>query len=113
MEKTTLPIRYWDQGSTRRIAPTDKNNRIIEVAYFFLAQFTGLSKHYPLPLLYSYKDKRLYLPMREKFMSLNRGTVYETTDMTYDMELEKVDKVCDNIVFYFAYNMANLSLIHI
>ena len=106
-EKITLPIRYWDQGPTRRISPTDENKRTLEAAYFFLAQFTGYSKHYPLPLLYSYRDKNLYLPMREKFMSLNRGTVYENTDMSYDMELEDVDKVCDTTVFYFVYNMAN------
>ena len=45
--------------------------------------------------------------MREKFMSLDRGTVYESGPMTYDVELSKVDKVCDIPLFYFVYNMAN------
>ena len=54
--KISSRIRYWDQSPTRRIAPTDRNGRTIEVAYFHLAQFTGYSKHYPLPLLYSYKN---------------------------------------------------------
>ena len=58
MAKITLPIRYWDQGPTRRISTTD-NGRTIEVAYFNYVKFTGLSKHYPLPLLYSYKTKKL------------------------------------------------------
>ncbi len=86
MAKITLPIRYWDQGPTRRITATDKNSRTIEAAYFNFVKFTGLSKHYPLPLLYSYQTKKLYLPLREKFMSLNRGTVYEDGDMSYEIE---------------------------
>ena len=57
--KISSRIRYWDQSPTRRIAPTDRNGRTIEVAYFHLAQFTGYSKHYPLPLLYSYKNKEV------------------------------------------------------
>ncbi len=86
MAKITLPIRYWDQGPTRRITATDKNSRTIEAAYFNFVKFTRLSKHYPLPLLYSYQTKKLYLPLREKFMSLNRGTVYEDGDMSYEIE---------------------------
>ena len=50
MAKITLPIRYWDQSPTRRISTTD-NGRTIEAAYFNYVKFTGLSKHYPLPLL--------------------------------------------------------------
>ena len=84
MAKITLPIRYWDQGPTRRISTTD-NGRTIEVAYFNYVKFTGLSKHYPLTLLYSYQTKKLYLPLREKFMSLNRGTVYEDGDMSLSL----------------------------
>ena len=107
MAKITLPIRYWDQGPTRRITATDKNSRTIEVAYFNFVKFTGLSKHYPLPLLYSYQTKKLYLPLREKFMSLNRGTVYEDGDMSYEIEHVSLGKSCDIPMFYFVYNMAN------
>ena len=105
--KISSQIRYWDQSPTRRIAPTDRNGRTIEVAYFYLAQFTGYSKHYPLPLLYSYKNKKLSLPLREKFMSLDRGTVYEASDMFFEDELPEVQKTVDIPVFYFVYNMAN------
>jgi len=107
IDKTTLPIRYWDQRPTRRISATDENHRTIEIAYFPFVRFTGLSKHYPLPLLYSYVDKKLYLPLREKFMSLDRGTVYEDGYMTYTMEHTSIEKTCDIPVFYFVYNMAN------
>ena len=50
----TLPIEYWDSEDTRTICPEDENGRKIEVKYFSNIQFTGLSKHYPQPLLYSY-----------------------------------------------------------
>ena len=109
MAKITLPIRYWDQGPTRRISTTD-NGRTIEAAYFNYVKFTGLSKHYPLPLVNSYQTKKLYLPLREKFISLNRGTVYEDGDMSYEIEHLPLGKTCDIPMFYFVYN---LSLIHI
>ncbi len=105
--KISLPIRYWDQSPTRKISATDRHGRTLEVSYFLLAQFTGLSKHYPLPLLYSYKSKKLYLPLREKFMSLERGTIYEVGDMTFEGELSQVQKTVDTPMFYFVYNMAN------
>ena len=105
--KISSQIRYWDQNPTRRISATDRNGRTIEVAYFPLAQFTGYSKHYPLPLLYSYKNKKLFLPLREKFMSLDRGTVYEVGDMFFEDELPEVQKTVDIPMFYFVYNMAN------
>ena len=77
MQKTTLPIKYWDSGQTRRVCPVDKNHRILEVAYFDQVRFVGLSKHYPQPLMWSVSNKQLILPTIEKFMSLGRGTVYE------------------------------------
>ena len=52
IQKTILPIEYWNSGRTRLIKDKDKNARDIEVAYFFSCQFTGLSKHYPQPLIY-------------------------------------------------------------
>jgi len=105
--KISSQIRYWDQSPTRKISPRDRHGRTIEVAYFSLVQFTGLSKHYPLPLLYSYKTKKLYLPPREKFMSLERGTIYEVGDMTFEGEIPQVQKTVDAPMFYFVYNMAN------
>lgn len=107
MQKTTLPIKYWDSGQTRRVCPVDKNHRILEVAYFDQVRFVGLSKHYPQPLIWSVSDKQLVLPTIEKFMSLGRGTVYEET-MEYEMWLPvRFTQFCNLPVFYFVYNMAN------
>jgi len=104
--KITLPIEYWNEGRTKVLCPEDENGRVLECSYFFLVQFTGHSKHYPQPLMYSHRDGKLRLPTIERFMSLGRGTVYEET-MEYDMQLDPSEKCCDIPVFYFAYNMAN------
>jgi len=102
-----MQIEYWNNQRTRIIEGVDENGRSIEVAYFFSCQFTGLSKHYPQPLLFSHKTGRLTLPTREMFMSLGRGTVYEET-MEYEVELPmKFENFCSLPVFYFVYNMAN------
>ena len=107
MNKTTLSINYWDSGQTRRVAPVDENNRILEVAYFEQIKFVGHSKYYPQPLMFSTKTGKLTLPTIEKFMSLDRGTVYEET-MKYEISLPvKFSHFCDIPVFYFVYNMAN------
>ena len=107
MHNTTLPIRYWDSGQTRRVLPVDENGRILEVAYFEQIRFVGHSKHYPQPLMFSTKTGHLILPTVEKFMSLGRGTVYEET-MEYEITLPvKFTQFCDIPVFYFVYNMAN------
>tara|TARA_Y100000004_G_scaffold70054_1_gene78735 strand:- start:3320 stop:4417 length:1098 start_codon:yes stop_codon:yes gene_type:complete len=107
MNKRVLPISYWDSGQTRRVAPVDENHRILEVAYFEQIRFVGHSKHYPQPLMWSTKTEKLVLPTIEKFMSLNRGTVYEET-MEYEMWLPvRFTQFCDIPVFYFVYNMAN------
>ena len=81
-----MKIEYWNSGRTRLLKEKDENGRDIEVAYFFTCQFTGLSKHYPQPLLFSHQTQRLTLPTKEMFMSLGRGTVYEET-MEYEVEL--------------------------
>ena len=107
MKKTVLPISYWDSGQTRRVAPVDENHRILEVAYFEQIRFVGHSKHYPQPLMWSTKTEKLILPTIEKFMSLDRGTVYEET-MEYEMWTPvRFTQFCDIPVFYFVYNMAN------
>ena len=107
MQKTILPIEYWNSERTRLIKEQDENGRNIEVAYFFSCQFIGLSKHYPQPLIYSHKTERLVLPIKEMFMSLGRGTVYEET-MEYEVEHPiQFKSFCSVPVFYFVYNMAN------
>jgi len=100
-------IHYWNSGRTKQIKERDENGRDIEVAYFFSCQFTGLSKHYPQPLIYSHQTHKLHLPTKKMFMSLGRGTVYEET-MEYDVEHPFDFKNFFSVpVFYFVYNMAN------
>jgi hypothetical protein len=107
IQKTILPINFWDSGRTRLIAEKDSNGRSIEVAYFFSCQFTGLSKHYPQPLIYSHQTGKLILPTKEMFMSLGRGTVYEEK-MEYEVNFPfSFKNFCSVPVFYFVYNMAN------
>ena len=109
------PIEYWNDGKTRIISPEDENGRKIEIGYFFGVQFTGLSIHYPQPLMYSHHSEKLILPTKEMFMSLGRGTVYEET-MRYEGEISDNNLMYNGDVYYFVYNMANyyhLSLIHI
>jgi hypothetical protein len=102
-----MNIEYWNSGRTRLISLEDENGRNIEVAYFFSCQFTGLSKHYPQPLIYSHQTQKLILPTKEMFMSLGRGTVYEK-DMEYGVNLPfQFKNFCSVPVFYFVYNMAN------
>lgn len=102
-----MKIEHWNSGKTRLIKEKDENGRSIEVAYFFTCQFTGLSKHYPQPLIFSYQNQRLTLPTKEMFMSLGRGTVYEDT-MEYEVKLPfEFKNFCSLPVFYFVYNMAN------
>lgn len=106
MIKITLPIKYWNDTETKIISPEDENGRKIEVAYFSEVQFTGHSIHYPQPLIYSHKSKKLILPIKEMFMSLGRGTVYEET-MEYKVDIENYNLTYDGDVYYFVYNMAN------
>jgi hypothetical protein len=102
-----MQIEYWNSKKTRLIKEKDENGRDIEVAYFFSCQFTGLSSHYPLPLIYSHQTQKLILPTKEMFMSLGRGTVYEDV-MDYEVDLPlKIENFCSVPVFYFVYNMAN------
>ena len=106
-QKITLPIEYWNSGRTRILREKDENGRNIEVAYFFSCQFTGLSKHYPQPLIYSHQTQKLILPTKEMFMSLGRGTVYEKT-MEHEVNLPLQIKNFFSVpVFYFVYNVAN------
>lgn len=107
MKSNILPIEYWNSGRTRLIAEKDENGRDIEVAYFFSCQFTGLSKHYPQPLIYSHQNQKLFLPTKEMFMSLGRGTVYEDR-MEYELNFPlTINNFYSVPVFYFVYNVAN------
>lgn len=98
-----MRINYWDQSPKGKIKLICKK-RDVKVGHFKNCTIDGHSLHYPQPLLRC--GDELILPTIERFMSLNRGTIYEE-----NMELEPrqvaIDKIEKNPVFYFVYNCAN------
>jgi capsular polysaccharide biosynthesis protein len=82
------------------------NKRKVYYVKFIDSQITGLKINYPLTLIYSHFFKKLYLPLKERFMSLGRGTVYEK-EMKVNIKIKKFSKILKNPVFYFIYNTAN------
>ena len=97
-----MKIKYWDKSTTniKRIS----SERNIKLGTFKDCIIEGNSIHYPQPLIKT--DLELLLPTIEKFMSLGRGTVYESK-----MERECTNKNLKSLeskpVFYFVYNCAN------
>lgn len=83
----------------------DKNNREICVYKFMDVNCVGINLYYPNVLLQS--DKKLYLPILEKTMSLKSGTIYEKEGMYYTPTLNDVKIVTNNPVFFFVYNTDN------
>ena len=82
------------------------NKRQIYYVKVSNSQITGLKISYPLTLIYSHSSKKLFLPLKERFMSLGRGTVYEK-DMNADVKIKKLSHIYKLPVFYFIYNSAN------
>lgn len=98
-----MKIKYWDDSEESQIKNISEN-RNINVGYFNDCTIQGHSIHYPQPLLKTKNE--LLLPTIEKFMSLGRGTVYES-DMEwpcYEVEIKTTEYTP---VFYFVYNCAN------
>lgn len=114
------------------ILEKDDNGREIWIYHINNCVLTGRSLYYPNVLLYSIanvgkidkivKEDKLYLPYREKTMSLNQGTIYEKYNMEFDVNFRKnindVSNACDNNnvieygiytlpVFFFIYNTDN------
>jgi capsular polysaccharide biosynthesis protein len=98
-----MKIKYWDESATADIE-TISEIRSIKLGRFHDCSIYGIDLHYPHPLIESRGE--LLLPTIEKFMSLGRGTVYES-DMQWDQEQVTINNREDNPVFYFVYNMAN------
>jgi hypothetical protein len=81
----------------------DENNR--EIFFFNIknVKITGKSIFYPNILLYSKYDNKLYNPIRENIMSLKKIK----KDINFNLENDKIDKICNTPVFYFGYNVDN------
>lgn len=97
-----MKIKYWDESVSdiKRIS----DERDIKVGYFKNCVIEGHSIHYPQPLIKT--GNELLLPTIERFMSLGRGTVYES-DMEWKCKNTNINKIETTPVFYFVYNCAN------
>ena len=93
----------------KNILKNDINNREINVYKITDCNMTGINLYYPNTLIYS--NNRLILPLLEKTMSLNMGTIYEKNNM----EFNNVDNIISLKVivinyeplFFFIYNTDN------
>ena len=82
-----MKIKYWDKSVSdiKRIS----DERDIKVGYFKNCVIEGHSIHYPQPLIKT--GDELLLPTIERFMSLGRGTVYES-DMEWKCKNTNINK---------------------
>ncbi len=85
----------------------DKNNREIFIYKLNNVICTGISLCYPNLLLYSIENTKLYLPIKEKTMSLNIQTFYEKNNMVYDNVEINQTIVINNHLFFLNYNTDN------
>ena len=81
----------------------DEHKREINIYQFQNTSITGHNLYYPNCLLYS--QNTLYLPLLEKTMSLNRGTIYEKHSIfNYT---PKTNRGLNGNYFFFIYNTEN------
>jgi len=95
---------FKNQTTYKNLFQKDENNREINIYHFSNTSITGHSLYYPNCLLYS--ENNLYLPLLEKTMSLNMGTIYEKQNMIYDYIPKGCIKLKGNF-FFFIYNTDN------
>jgi hypothetical protein len=93
----------------KSIYDSDQNKREIGVYQFNNCTITGHNLYYPNILLKT-SQTTLILPLLEKTMSLNSGTIYEKNGMKYKDPLMIETNNCavyKNPVFFFVYNTDN------
>jgi capsular polysaccharide biosynthesis protein len=99
-------------GKKELFLEKDENCREIWIYHINNCILTGRSLYYPNVLLYSL-DKVLYLPYRERTMSLKQGTIYEKYNMEFDIrnlcsiEISEESNIYKSPVFFFIYNTDN------
>mgnify|MGYP003152318244 CR=1 FL=1 len=98
-----MKIKYWDESKNTKVYRYSLE-RDVKVGYFNNCVFEGISNHYPQPLIKT--NEELLLPTIERFMSLNRGTIYEE-NMDWDCKNKVIERIENRPVFYFVYNCAN------
>lgn len=83
----------------------DSNGREIRIYKVSDCTATGINMYYPNVLLYH--DELLTLPIIERTMSLQSGTIYEKMNMQFDYRCVDYHVVCETPVFFFIYNTDN------
>ncbi|ULY68555.1 hypothetical protein [Chlorella virus XW01] len=93
----------------KNILKNDINNREINVYKITDCNMIGINLYYPNTLIYS--NNRLILPLLEKTMSLNMGTIYEKNNMEFNYVDNiislKVIVINYEPLFFFIYNTDN------
>ena len=83
----------------------DSNGREIRIYKVSDCIATGINMYYPNVLLYH--NEILTLPVIERTMSLQSGTIYEKMNMQFDYHYMDYHAVCETPVFFFIYNTDN------
>lgn len=89
----------------KNVFSIDENNREINLYEFENCVISGLNLYYPNVLIKT--QEHLILPLLEKTMSLNLGTIYENQDMKYEYISKEYDSTYDIPLFFFIYNTDN------
>jgi capsular polysaccharide biosynthesis protein len=89
----------------KQIFKKNKNNRIINIYKLEHFSVTGHNLFYPNILLQTETD--LILPLLEKTMSLNMGTIYEKNKMIFNPLKQKIKYTCKEPLFFLIYNTDN------
>ena len=97
-------IKFFDEYKEYKRLNFKYRHRKISIYNFKNIKLNGISLNYPLVLLDD--NVNFILPIREKFMSLNRGTIYEKS-MIFDGQRKKERFINRNNLFFFIYNSSN------
>ena len=86
----------------------DKHGREINIYQLKDCAATGINLFYPNVLLKLNKNpKECVLPLLERTMSLQAGTVYEKNGMTFECSATNTTSIYTNPLFFFIYNTDN------
>lgn len=81
----------------------DKNNREVKIFNLSNCQLVGDSTFYPNCLVYCKDDKKVYNPLDEKIMSLDKTQTKKLQNLTKTKPTNRVDTP----VFFFVFNVDN------
>ena len=98
-------ISFKDSDTDKNIFPMDSNGRKIDLYKFNHCILTGINLYYPNVLL-KVKDQCI-LPLLERTMSLQSGTIYEKNIMIFDFIQDSVTNEYTCPLFFFVYNTDN------